>query len=103
MTRVVLASTADGAWTFAVALGIGLMIGLERERRRERSHIPAGVRTFALVGLLGGLARSFDDAAVLAVGVGFVAVGALASYMRTSDEDPGLTTEVKTIVSPLID
>ena len=37
---------------FATALGIGLLIGMERERRPDAS---AGLRTFALVAMLGCL------------------------------------------------
>ena len=37
---------------FGTALGIGLLIGMERERRPEAS---AGLRTFALVAMLGCL------------------------------------------------
>ncbi|KAB2874919.1 MAG: MgtC/SapB family protein, partial [Pseudorhodoplanes sp.] len=44
---------------FAVALGIGLLIGLERgwTKRAERAGgRAAGIRTFSITGLLGGLA-----------------------------------------------
>ena len=38
----------------AVALGLGLLVGVERERRRDDAgHAVAGVRTFALIGLAG--------------------------------------------------
>ena len=43
-------------------LGIGLLIGLERERNPAGK---AGVRTFALVSLLGTLAGVSDSIAVL--------------------------------------
>mgnify|MGYP000844738068 FL=1 len=35
---------------FATALGIGLLIGMERERRSDSA---AGLRTFSLVAMLG--------------------------------------------------
>ena len=37
----------------AVAFGIGLLIGVEREQRKREdpAHIVAGVRTFALIAL----------------------------------------------------
>ena len=41
-----------------LALASGLLIGLERgwqQRERPEGHRVAGVRTFALIGLLGGL------------------------------------------------
>ena len=45
-------------WRLAVALAIGLLIGLERERRKGEgsTRSAAGLRTFGLVGLLGGVA-----------------------------------------------
>jgi uncharacterized membrane protein (DUF4010 family) len=52
---------------FAVALGIGLVIGLERgwkAREAEPGSRAAGIRTFAISGLLGGIVGA------LAVGVG---------------------------------
>jgi uncharacterized membrane protein (DUF4010 family) len=57
---------------FAVALGVGLLIGLERGWR-SREDAPgsrtAGIRTFALSGLLGGIVGA------LAVGAGGVTAG----------------------------
>ncbi|KAI9871314.1 MAG: hypothetical protein M1823_008485, partial [Watsoniomyces obsoletus] len=38
---------------FAVALGIGLLIGLERERSKAGQRASAGIRTFAMASLLG--------------------------------------------------
>lgn len=46
---------------FALALGIGLLIGLERGwRMREEApgNRAAGIRTFAIAGLLGGVSAS---------------------------------------------
>ena len=70
----------------AVSLSIGLLIGLERgwRTRNEEDHLrAAGLRTFALTGLTGGitgaLARQFDSGLVIGlVFLGFTA--AFASY-----------------------
>src|SRR5262249_32260446 len=53
----------------AIALGIGLLIGAERERRKGTGpgRAPAGIRTFALVALAGGLALAFGGELILAV------------------------------------
>lgn len=48
-------TVSDSAIGLLVALGIGLLLGVERERRKGRGRGPAGVRTFALVALLEGL------------------------------------------------
>lgn len=55
----------------ALALAIGLLLGVERgwqTREEEAGHRVAGIRTFALLGLLGGLAGIAigHDAAILA-------------------------------------
>ena len=54
----------------AVALGIGLLVGLERERRKGDGpgRGAAGVRTFALVALLGGLVAATDRDVIIAAG-----------------------------------
>ena len=43
-------------WRLLVALGVGLVVGLERERARdaEQPRRWAGLRTFGLTWLLGG-------------------------------------------------
>jgi len=94
-------ATGDAAATLAVALGVGLLLGLERERRRPRGpdRGPAGVRTFALVALFGGLCARVGGAAALAVGAAFVGLAVIAGYLRSADEDPGLTTEVALLIA----
>jgi hypothetical protein len=41
------------ALRFGAALGLGLLLGLERERKRDAELLFGGVRTFALIALLG--------------------------------------------------
>jgi uncharacterized membrane protein (DUF4010 family) len=88
----------------AVALGIGLLLGVERERRKGRGpeRGEAGVRTFALVALLGGLSLRVGGEVTAAVALGFVAVAAIVGYLRSGDEDPGITTEVALVVDFLL-
>ena len=80
---------------FLVALAIGLLVGFERERSHDGS-VPAGSRTFALLSLLGAVAAAINPWVVVAGLTGVVALMALA-YLRTSDEDPGTTTEIAAI------
>lgn len=77
------------------ALGVGLLVGMERERNKGQgpTRAAAGMRTFALVALAGAVAELIGAAAVVVAGI-FVALAALASYRRTHAQDPGLTTEV---------
>ena len=80
----------------AVALGIGLLLGLERERRKSRSAEPqaAGVRTFALVTVMGSITAMIPIAGLSLIVGGFVAGMAAVSYLRSSTSDPGITTEI---------
>jgi uncharacterized membrane protein (DUF4010 family) len=69
----------------ALALGIGLLIGLERgwrTREAEPGSRTAGIRTFAISGLLGGIAGATAAASggVSSAGGGIVLAVALATY-----------------------
>jgi uncharacterized membrane protein (DUF4010 family) len=86
----------DEAAAILVALGAGLLIGIERERETGDGTGPvaAGVRTFALTALLGVLGALSDSAVVLAVmAAGVVALTAF-SYVKTQAAHPGFTTEM---------
>ncbi|HEY4636995.1 MAG TPA: DUF4010 domain-containing protein, partial [Burkholderiales bacterium] len=89
---------------FAASLGIGLLIGLERERNPAAK---AGVRTFALIALAGTLA-AFVDAAlggawVVPVGLAVVAGMLIAAYWRIgAEEEPGTTTVAAAAVCYLL-
>ncbi|MDI1302015.1 MAG: DUF4010 domain-containing protein [bacterium] len=90
--------------SLASALGIGLLVGLERERKnlREKDQAPAGLRTFAITSLLGWAGLSLGGPILLAVLVlglsGLLAV----AYYRSIREDPGLTTEVALLLVLLL-
>ena len=66
---------------FAVALGIGLLIGLERgwrTREMQSGSRTAGIRTFAVSGLLGAVAAALSQAA--GTGAGFVLGASFAAF-----------------------
>lgn len=88
----------------SVALGIGLLIGAERERRKGSGPTrgAAGIRTFAIVALLGAVAALLGGTAVLVAVT--LAVGALAlvAYLGTRETDPGMTTEVALLLTCLL-
>jgi uncharacterized membrane protein (DUF4010 family) len=89
-------SLPEEASAILVALGAGLLIGIERERRMTADETPgaAGVRTYALAALLGVLcALSGSDIVLGAAALGIVALTGL-SYHRSRDGDPGLTSEI---------
>jgi uncharacterized membrane protein (DUF4010 family) len=86
-----------------VALGAGLLIGIERERSADgRAPAAAGVRTFAITALLAVFATLSDSAVLVgAVAVGVVALTAF-SYHKSQSEDPGLTTEMALLATFVI-
>ncbi len=88
----------------AVALGIGLLIGAERERRKGvgPGRAAAGIRTFALTSLIGGVSLAFGGEAVLLAAVLVVGALAVIAYFRSRSTDPGLTTEVALLTTLLL-
>ncbi|MDM1782465.1 MgtC/SapB family protein [Acinetobacter sp. 10FS3-1] len=76
------------------ALGCGLLIGLERERHKQREQQPsfAGLRSFALCALLGALCFLFG----MNIGLtGALLVGGIVMFsLRNQLQDPGITTEL---------
>jgi uncharacterized membrane protein (DUF4010 family) len=85
--------------SLAVAVGIGLLVGVDRERSKQQDAAPvvAGVRTFALIGLAGALAERIGGVGIALAGA-FMVLAVLASYRASRGTDPGLTTEVAMLV-----
>ncbi|MFP4648229.1 MAG: MgtC/SapB family protein [Halorhodospira sp.] len=90
-----------------VALAVGLLIGLERgwnDREAAEGQRVAGLRTFALIGLLGGVSALLADTfGGGIIGFGFVAlavtltVAHLKSSRRTADY--GITSQVASLAT----
>jgi uncharacterized membrane protein (DUF4010 family) len=102
-------------WTgLGVALAVGLLLGLQRERTwaREKKTGPAGARTFPLVALSGAVAALASRAAPEGVpaawlpAAGLLALGALVAlaYFRSSapERSIGITTEVLLLLTYLL-
>jgi uncharacterized membrane protein (DUF4010 family) len=91
-----------------VALLIGLLIGLDRERTelRKAHRLFAGVRTFPLIALAGAVPMLLMDAAgpgLLIVSFLAVAAVAVVSYLRGSAAgDIGATTEMAALATFLL-
>lgn len=87
----------------AVALGIGLLVGIERERSKGdgAGRGIAGVRSFGLLCLAGAAATLFEPWA-LPLLLAAVAALVTVSYLRTAAEDPGITTEVAMLLVVLL-
>jgi uncharacterized membrane protein (DUF4010 family) len=95
------------ALRFGAALGLGVLLGLERERSKAAGTGFAGVRTIGLIALAGAIAAFFEESLGLpwlALAV-FVAVAALvvASYAVTARlGEVGITTEITALIAFLV-
>jgi uncharacterized membrane protein (DUF4010 family) len=87
-----------------VALGIGFLIGVDRERRKGSGpdRGAAGVRTFVLVSLLGAAGQLAGELTGLLVAVAATTVLAAVSYWRSAEHDPGLTTETAMVLTSFL-
>ncbi len=88
----------------SVALGIGLLIGAERERRKGEgpSRSPAGIRTFTVASLAGATSFIAGGEVLLAVATAGVVILTAVAYRRVHEDDPGLTTEIALILTTLL-
>jgi uncharacterized membrane protein (DUF4010 family) len=96
---------------FAVALGIGLLIGLERgwrAREADPGSRTAGIRTFAITGLLGGmlgaLAQAFgaNAAGGALLGLGFAAYAAVFAVFCRDENRRTNTFSATTAVAGMV-
>jgi uncharacterized membrane protein (DUF4010 family) len=95
---------AEPAFRLASALAIGLLIGAERERRKGEGpqRSAAGIRTFALASLMGGVSVVLGGSMLLAVTTAVFAVFCAVAYLRTHAIDPGLTSEAALVLAVLL-
>jgi uncharacterized membrane protein (DUF4010 family) len=86
------------------ALGAGLLIGIERERRKGSGpqRAVAGARTFTLASLAGAMAQSMQQPWLVAIGALLILALAAISYWRDKSDDPGITTELALFVTYLL-
>lgn len=89
-------SDTPAAAVLAVALGCGLLVGIERERRKGQGPQRgfAGVRTFAVACVAGAAAALTQVTGLVVAGALLVAGLALLAYQRDRSDDPGVTTEL---------
>ncbi|MBN8442963.1 MAG: MgtC/SapB family protein [Dechloromonas sp.] len=85
---------------FLIAIGIGMLIGLERERIPSAR---AGLRTFGLVGMFGALTALLGEhlhsAAPLVTGLALIGITIVAAYLLHPDpSDPGTTSVAALLV-----
>lgn len=90
-----------------VSIGLGLIIGLEREFRLVSNKDRfAGIRTFPLLTILGSvvgmLGRTESAWFSIAGLIGIILFSAVAYYVRSSSGHTGITTEVTIIIAFLL-
>ena len=94
-------------WDLSTALGVGLLIGIERGwkvRAKEEGTRIAGVRTFTLAGILGGITGQLSIVAgywLLGTALfSFAIILAVAHYVGSRNStDIGITTQVALLIT----
>jgi len=88
----------------AAALGVGLLIGIDRERSKGTGphRKPGGLRTFALFALAGAIAAAVNNPWLTLAVVLSATVLASVAYHHSAATDPGLTTEIALVVTTLL-
>lgn len=81
-----------------IALGLGLLIGVVRERAHVSTVAKAGTRTHALLALLGAVTWNLGTGAFVA-GLLIIGILAVVGYLKTADGDPGMTGEVAIVLT----
>jgi uncharacterized membrane protein (DUF4010 family) len=105
---VILDESTSLFFRFGVALVIGILVGLQREYASEAptKELPAGVRTFGLLGIVGCSAALLSDllkspwpfvGTVFTMGIFF----GINYYLDAAKGKPGLTTKVSLILTLL--
>ncbi|MBX3357745.1 MAG: MgtC/SapB family protein [Phycisphaeraceae bacterium] len=88
---------ANDFWNLLISLGLGLLIGMQRERTKPRL---GGIRTFALIAIFGSLCAMLTSLtggwAVAAGLLGVTATAAIGNLfaLREGRGSPGVTTEI---------
>lgn len=96
--------SASNWLNLGIALALGLLIGIERERSKGEGpqRAVAGLRTFALISLAGALGIWIGGVYVFIATGAIVGVLIAVGYLRTGATDPGLTTEIAMVVTFLL-
>ena len=81
------------------ALAIGLLVGVERYKaRQEQQRESAGVRTFAVIALMGAAGSLVGEISVTLTCFTALAVLLGIGYVRSTDASLGLTTELSALL-----
>ena len=96
--------TDQPIFDYGIALGIGLLIGAERERCKGTgpTRSSMGIRTFATTSLLGAVGLTLGDTLLLAVMAIALAGLTIMAFRLSHEQDPGLTTEAALLLTLLL-
>ncbi len=95
--------TTDALMTLGIAIALGMLVGLQRERTGKGAHL-GGVRTYPLVAVLGAasgmLVTPMGPWVVVAAFVGVIVTAVLGNVLllKTEDAEIGVTSEVALLV-----
>ena len=100
-------SLADALFSLGLALALGFLVGLERgwqEREAAEGSRLAGIRTFGLIGLLGGLWELLArGSAEILLGTSFLAFAMLMIIAHVAEtrvsKDYGVTTLIAALIT----
>ena len=96
-------AVTDNFSNLAIALGVGLLVGAERERRKQAGRASAaGIRTFTVASLAGAASFIIGGVAMLSVVAATTGLLAALGYWRTRDADPGITSEVSLVATVVL-
>lgn len=96
---------------FAIAILIGAMVGIEREKRRGTEQMIGGLRTFILLAMLGAiggwLTASYQSYVPLLVVLGVACITVIAGFLmdvgkREEEQQFSLTTELAAVAVTLL-
>lgn len=96
---------------FAIAIMIGALVGIEREKRRDTEQMIGGLRTFILLAMLGAiggwLAASYQSYVPLLVVLAIACVTVIAGFLmdvssREEEQQLSLTTELAAVAVTLL-
>ena len=87
-----------------VALGCGLLVGLERERRKGQGddRRAAGIRSFSIACVVGALAQGLGDGWLVVLGGLLIVLLVSVAYFKSVSRDPGITTELALFATYLV-
>lgn len=100
-------TTLDLAIRFGAAAGLGLVLGLERERSQAAERTFAGARSFALVALIGAAGAFLHiehgiPALLITAFAGVAALVTVSYIVTTRDGHVGATTEIAALLTFLV-